>query len=102
MADLLGSVYELDDPGSGPFPQTYLPGTYYGLTSTEGGVIVTKYFKMRAIDSDQTDPPRYITWIVTDEPAFDGAGYLGGEPTPVGSMVEGSAVVMATWEEWRE
>lgn len=101
MADLLGSVYELDDPGSGPFPQTYLPGTYYGLTSSEGGVIATKYFKMRARD-DGVPAPGYVTWVVTDEPAFDGAGFSGGTPTPVGSMIPGSAVVVAEWEEWSE
>lgn len=98
MADIDGSVYLLDAPSSGPYPQTYLPGTYYGLTSSEGGTIITKYFKMRARD-DGVPAPGYVTWVVTDEPDFAGAGFSGGSPTPVGSMIAGSAAVVAEWEE---
>lgn len=62
-----------------------------------GGGIIKKY-KMRAIDSDQLDPPRYITWIA-DTPDFLGAGYSGGTPTPVGPMESGTAAVVSEWEE---
>lgn len=60
----------------------------------------TPHFKMRAVDSNQTSPPRYITWIVPGQPDFDGDYYNTlGVPTPVGSMVPGSAVVVSEWEE---
>lgn len=68
------------------------------LSDPEVQVLVN--YKMRAVDSDQTNPPRYITWVVQREPDFDGDFYETlGEPTPVGSMVPGSAVVVASWEE---
>jgi hypothetical protein len=63
-----------------------------------GGGGVSKKYKMRAIDSDQTDPPRYITWLA-DEPDFLGTGYSSGTPTPTGSMLGDSAVVVSEWEE---
>lgn len=62
-----------------------------------GGGAVTTYYKMRAID-DGAAPPGYVTWVATT-PDFAGAGFSGGTPTPVGSMVPGSAVVAAHWEE---
>jgi hypothetical protein len=63
-----------------------------------GGGGVTRYFKMRARD-DGAPAPGYVTWIAQDNPDFAGAGFSGGSPTPVGSMISGSAAVVATWEE---
>jgi hypothetical protein len=54
----------------------------------------TLFFKMRAKDS----LAGYVTWISSPAPDFAGAGYSGGTPTPVGSMVPGSAVVAAEWQ----
>lgn len=72
-------------------------GTVFSFIGGGGGV-VNKY-KMRAIDSDQISPPRYITWVATGEPDFDGSvGYSTGTPTPVGPIY-GSAVVVAEWQE---
>lgn len=62
------------------------------------GVGVTRKYKMRAQD-DGVALPGYVTWISTDDPDFAGAGFSGGTPTPVGSMIPGSAVVVAEWEE---
>lgn len=59
--------------------------------------VVTTYFKMRAQDSGQP-PPGYVVWIATGAPDFAGTGYPGGDPSPVGPMILGSAVVAATWQ----
>lgn len=61
------------------------------------GGIIRKY-KMRAQD-DGVALPGYVTWVATDDPDFAGAGFSGGTPTPVGSMIAGSATVVAEWEE---
>ena len=47
-------------------------------------------FKMRALDDD--DGTTWITWLSSTED-YAGVGFPGGTPTPVGSMVAGSAVV---------
>lgn len=61
-----------------------------------GGGAVTKY-KMRAQDSGVA-APGYVTWVALT-PDFAGLGYSAGTPTPVGSMVVGSAIVAASFEE---
>jgi hypothetical protein len=58
----------------------------------------TKYYKMRAQD-DGVALPGYVTWVAQDTPDFAGVGFSGGTPTPVGSMIAGSATVVAEWEE---
>lgn len=67
--------------------------TDMGITGGGGSPPVTTYYKMRAKDS----LAGYVTWIATT-PDFAGAGYAGGYPTPVGSMVVGSAVVATEWQ----
>jgi hypothetical protein len=76
-------------------------GTSWDLTGSGAGTGPTKYYKMRAQDDDPGIPgsPEYITWIATGEPDFIGAGFATGTPTPSGSMVSGSATVVAEWEE---
>ena len=72
------------------------PGLHVVLGS--GGTTVTTYYKMRARD-DSVPPPGFVTWTVTSNPDFEGVSFSTGTPTPVGSMVAGSAVVVDTWEE---
>jgi hypothetical protein len=96
----------------------YLGDRYYGKPAVVGGPSmqskyfkgrpvmvcplvgdeVPHYYKMRAQDSGSA-PPGYVTWTTMFSPDFAGAGYLGGTPTPVGSMVFGSAVVADEWWE---
>lgn len=64
-----------------------------GVSGGSGGPGIITYYKMRAKDS----LAGYVTWIATT-PDFAGAGYSGGYPTPVGSMVVGSAVVATEWQ----
>ncbi len=52
------------------------------------------YYTMRAIDAGRPAGSNYITWEATTAD-FAGAGYASGSPTPIGSMVVGSAVVVA-------
>lgn len=67
------------------------------LTIGGGPAVITKY-KMRGRD-DGVPAPGYVTWVVTGSPDFAGAGFSGGTPTPVGSMIPGSAVVEDQWEQ---
>lgn len=61
-----------------------------------GGPVID--YKMRARD-DGVPAPGYVTWISTGSPDFAGTGFSGGTPTPVGSMIPGSAVIEDQWEE---
>jgi hypothetical protein len=80
-------------PTSDLFKSQYKPFDPYG-----GGLGPTVFYKMRARD-DGVAAPGYVTWVVEDNPDFGGAGFSGGSPTPVGSMIPGSAQVVARWEE---
>jgi hypothetical protein len=82
---LRSPMYLSRDPATSPF----IP---------PGGPTITRYFKMRAQD-DGAAPPGYVTWISQNDPDFAGTGFAGGTPTPIGSMIPGSAVVVAEWEE---
>lgn len=73
------------------------PGVLLGSTGPVGPTTVV-YYKMRAQDSGAS-PPGYVTWVVDTTPDFAGAGYSGAIPTPVSSMVPGSAIVASSWEE---
>jgi hypothetical protein len=83
-----------------PAVQESVVGGGVGSDSTpvvDTEVVVVKGYKMRAQDSGVA-PPGYVTWSVTGSPDFAGAGYVGGTPTPIGSMVPGSATVVASYE----
>lgn len=94
------AVVEFNEAGS-PDVVDFLRGGHrlFGVVGFGAvGPTVTQYYKMRAQD-DGVALPGYVTWIVTDDPDFAGAGFSGGTPTPVGSMIPGSAIVAAEWEE---
>ena len=76
------------------------PGITMNFTDPGGGgpPAVVPYYKMRAQD-DGSPAPGYITWVALNSPDFAGAGFSGGTPTPVGSMIPDSAVVADEWEE---
>lgn len=73
----------------------------YTPVNTYASSGLTVYFKMRARDSG-VPAPGYVTWVVQNDPDFGGTYYPDGEPTPVGSMVPGSAVVVSQWQELPE
>ena len=100
MADITGE-FLASGPLYGELAGSNLSGdlTVLGDIHVPPGPTATSYYKMRAQDSGSEFGPRYITWIVQDEPDFAGVGYSGGEPTPVGAMVPGSAIVATEWEE---
>jgi len=68
----------------------------YDVAVTLGGTVSPIFFKMRAVD-DGAPPPGFVTWIVTGEPDFAGVYFATGTPTPIGSMVPGSAILISTW-----
>jgi len=93
----------------GGYPAFYAPSTgtatsdesvFDGFISVTGaGAIVTTRHKMRAVD-DGAPPPGFVVWTVTGvEPDFAGVYFSTGTPTPIGSMVPGSAVELASWDE---
>lgn len=102
-ADFLSDSPDLGGEGQQlvtPVVEISVPGGGEGSDSTsivDEEVVVVLGYKMRAQDSGAT-PPGYVTWSVTGSPDFAGAGYSGGTPTPIGSMVPGSATVVATYE----
>ncbi len=50
-------------------------------------------FKMRGRDDGRSPGSDYIIWLHTGaEPDFAGAGFAGGTPTPIGSLIAGSVV----------
>jgi hypothetical protein len=59
---------------------------------TTGATGVVRY-KMRGQDSGAT-LPGFVTWV-SNSPDFEGAGYFGGTPTPIGSMIADSVVIVA-------
>ncbi len=121
---MIGSPVVQDDaPGLTQYQSTYLTPPHWPLYTSEpafepeydstylehesadhtfvqtfGGGGPTTYFKMRAQD-DGGAAPGYVTWITQGEPDFSGTGFSGGSPTPSGSMIPGSAQVVARWEE---
>jgi len=80
-----------------PLPQEE-DGHEQVLVGGGGSPAVISYYKMRARD-DGVPAPGYVTWIAMNAPDFGGTGFPGGTPTPVGSMVVGSAVIADEWEE---
>lgn len=60
-----------------------------------GGVASGVSYIMRAQDSGRPAGADYITWEATTAD-FDGVGYVLGSPSPISTMVVGSAVVMST------
>ncbi|KKL99146.1 hypothetical protein LCGC14_1817340 [marine sediment metagenome] len=90
MADLKGS----NAPGATVGTDN---GTRDGKEATglaTGGATLS-YYKMRAQD-DGVPAPGFVTWISIG-PDFTGTGFSGGTPTPVGSMIPGSAVAISNW-----
>ena len=54
-------------------------------------------FKMRGRDDGRSPGSDQIVWTFTGtEPDFAGTGFAGGTPTPIGSLVPGSVVKVAT------
>lgn len=94
---LVGSPTLEEDVPVGIQHETYPVGVAVGSINRFGGLPRTAYYKMRARDSGVA-PPGYITWIAQDSPDGAGVGYSSGSPTPAGSMVPDSAVVVAKWE----
>ena len=60
-----------------------------------GGADTVLRYKMRAQD-DGVPAPGFVTWVSVG-PDFPGTGFSGGTPTPVGSMIPGSAVAISNW-----
>lgn len=54
-------------------------------------------FKMRGVD-DGRAPPGYISWVA-DFPDFLGTQVAGAVPPLIGSLVPGSVVEIARWED---
>jgi len=75
-----------DNPGGGVLP----PGG--------GGGGITTYFQMRGVDDGTSG---FTTWAVLETPDPNGAQATGGNTTPalVGSIVAGSGIVLATWQQ---
>ncbi len=62
---------------------------------TSGGG-VTLAFKMRGRDDGRTPGSDYIVWTSTGSPDFAGTGFASGDPTPLGNLIVGSVVKIAT------
>ena len=90
MPDVAGYVVDLGGPSSGLTINVRAGGLVDQNTATPGAAVS---YRMRALD----DGAGYVTWV-SSTADFAGAGFPGGTPTPVGSMVAGSAVVIGTWE----
>lgn len=55
-------------------------------------------YKMRGRDDGRTPGSDYIIWTSTGSEAdFAGAGFSGGSPTPIGSLIAASVVLLDQW-----
>lgn len=72
-----------------------IPAQEQGASGGGGDV---EFFKMRARDAGRPPGADYIMWTSSPTPDFAGAGYGGGDPTPIGAMIPGSVVKIATIE----
>jgi hypothetical protein len=63
----------------------------------EGGGSVTRYYRMRGVDSSTA---AYTTWTATGTTDPNGVQATGGNTTPalVGTIVAASGVVMTSWQ----
>lgn len=83
MADLDGSVYPLETPSSGPYPASFVSGSYYGMASHSFVINYT----MRGINISSN----YVYWNVTGSPDLTGAQAPEAIPDP------STIVIAAQW-----
>lgn len=73
------------------------PMAFEGSGAFGGGGVSLPTFKMRGRDNGRAPGSDYIVWTFTGaEPDFAGTGFAGGLPTPIGSLIAGSVVKLAT------
>ncbi len=62
------------------------------------GTSLLRRYKMRGQDDGRAPGADFIVWISTGTPDFNGDGFSGGAPTPIGSLVSGSVVQVVELE----
>jgi hypothetical protein len=88
---LLGGTFSDIDAFSSQEIRPLQPASAALLTGGRGSGASFTY-KMRGRDDGRAPGSDYIVWTSAGEPDFGGAGFAGGTPTPIGSLVAGSVV----------